>query len=423
MMRTTALLVTLLAAAGTLTAEPQGPDAKKAPVPQADRVPINRDYYFQGEYVRNRDGTITWFYLTNHVGSTYLKSNIDQLKLKGVKTETRERDTFNFIWDPRLRAYNKGFTPKREKIVDENLLMITFPSAYKDIIEEFLERFDVAEPQVYIHAKIVEIDLDRSIEYGVSWFFDKSGATSSNPNTFFQEARSSFRSPSFTAPFLSPLNTGLAIGFNDISMGMGTLTAQIEALQERGTANILSEPGIVATQGKRATLVTGEETPVFELTLSGTTETVTTRFKETGIRLDLTPLHIGREFVKLRVRPEVSTITGFVTTSGEITFQSPIIAQRNAETVVSVRDGMTLVIGGLYANAEISNKSGIPILGDIPVLGFLFSRTSKTKTKTELLFLITPHILRSRFGSSVFVPEREKRRLAARERAEAEKKK
>ena len=123
------------------------------------------------------------------------------------------------------------------------------------------------------------------------------------------------------------------------------------------------------------------------------------------------------------MRPEVSTITGFVTTSGEITFQSPIIAQRNAETVVTVRDGMTLVIGGLYANAEINEKSGIPILGDIPVLGFLFSRTSKTKTKTELDFLITPYILRSRLGSSVFVPEREKRRLAARERAEAKKKK
>ena len=170
-------------------------------------------------------------------------------------------------------------------------------------------------------------------------------------------------------------------------------------------------------QGQRATLITGEETPIAELTLRGTSETVTTRFKETGIRLDFTPLHIGREFVKMRVRPEVSSITGFITTSGNTTVQNPVIAQRNAETVVTVRDGMTLVIGGLYAVSEIRDKDGIPILGDVPVLGFLFSRTRIDKVKSELSFFITPYILHTRLDRSVFVPPRERKRLREKKNA------
>lgn len=392
----------------------QGAGSKK---PAAERIPINRDYHFQGDIVRNKDGTITWFYLTNHVASTQLAESMNKLGIPKLKAETRKRDSFRFVWDAGRNSYNKGFTPKREAVVDENLLILTLEPSYKDIVEEFLERFDTPVPQVYIKARIVEVTLDSKLEYGASLFFDKSTALSSNPNTFFRSARTSFRPPSFSNAFQSEGNSGVGIRFDDVTMDTGTLTLQLEALQERGVANILSEPGVIAMQGQRATLITGEETPVAELTLRGTSETVTTRFKETGIRLDFTPLHIGREFVKMRVRPEVSSITGFITTTGNVTVQNPVIAQRNAETVVTVRDGMTLVIGGLYAVSEIRDKSGIPILGDLPVLGFLFSRTRIDKVKSELSFFITPYILHTRLDKSVFVPPRERKRLREKEAA------
>jgi type II secretory pathway component GspD/PulD (secretin) len=379
-----------------------------------------RDYYFlRDDLVRNKDGTVTLFYVTNHIGASTLKKSLDALKVPGLATMTRGRDTFRVAYDARLRAVNLAAPPTRTVGIDENVLLLTFPPAYKDIVEEFLERFDVAEAQVYIKAKVVEVTLDSNLEYGVSWFFDRGGGDpatgvpgSANPNSFFRAFRSQFRPGSFSGAPLSPENTGLSLLFDDLTMDEGTITATIEALQERGSANILSEPSIVATQGQLATLVTGEETPVQEIKVTGASETITTIFKPTGIQLDFHPLHIGREFVKLRVRVEVSSITGFVTAvSTQFVVQNPVIAQRNAESVVTIRDGMTLVIGGLYAISEIEDKSGVPILADIPVLGWLFSKKKKTKVKSELDFFITPHILRQRLAKTVFVPPGEKGRL------------
>lgn len=396
----------------------EGPNSDKQAKGASQVEP--RDYYFvRDDLVRNKDGTVTWFYVTNHVGATTLKKSLDGLKVPGLKTMTRGRDTFKVAYDPNRREVNLAAPPTRSTGIDENVLMLTFLPGYRDIVEEFLERFDVAEAQVYIKAKVIEVTLDSNLEYGVSWFFDRGGGDPStgvpgtnNPNAFFRAFRSQFRPGSFSGAPLSPENTGLSLLFDDLSMDEGTIVGTIEALQERGSANILSEPSIVATQGQLATLVTGEETPVQEIKVTGASETITTIFKPTGIKLDFHPLHIGREFVKLRVRVEVSSITGFVTAvSTQFVVQNPVISQRSAESVVTIRDGMTLVIGGLYAISEIEDKSGVPILADIPVLSFLFSKKKKTKVKSELDFFITPHILRQRLAKTVFVPPGERGRL------------
>jgi type II secretory pathway component GspD/PulD (secretin) len=410
-----ALLLSSAARAQDAPPAPSPPPAAPAPPqesPQAGEDGIVRDFYFQSdELVRNRDGTITWFYRTNYVGASALRKSIDGIGIPNVKTALRERDSFAVNWDDKDRR-SKWEAPKRTAAPDENVLILTFPAAYKDILEEFLERFDVPEPQVYIQAKVVEVTLDSNLEYGTSIFFDKSKATATNPATFFRAARTSFRPASFSMPFLSEGNTGLGISFSDVGMDEGQLSLHIEALQERGAANILSQPAIMATQGQLATLVTGQETPVAEIKISGVSETIATVFKETGIRLDFVPLHIGREYVKLRVRPEVSSITSFLEVKGpSTTVQNPVIAQRNAETVVTIRDGMTLVIGGLYSLSEVESRTGVPILGDIPVLNFLFSRRKKTKVKSELDFFITPYILQHRLDKTVFTPPKERDRL------------
>ncbi len=379
-----------------------------------------RDPFDNEAFLRNADGTVTWFYLTNHSGASNLGKALDNLKLTWLRTAVRERRRFLIQWDKQSDR-NTPSPPVQQSGPDENLLILNFPPEFYEVVDLYLERFDTPSPQVYIKAKVVEVTLDTSLEYGVSSFFDKQPATGSNPNTFFQAFRSQFRPSSFTGPFLSPTNTGIGLSFGGFPMEEGTLALEIEALQEKGLANILSEPSIVAMQGQLATIITGQETPIQDIQLVGVASTVVTRFKDTGIRLDFTPLHIGREFVKLRVRPEVSSITGFVEVqSGDVTTQTPIIAQRNAETVVIIRDGMTLVIGGLYSTSNINTKSQVPLLGDIPGLGVLFSRTRKSKVKTELSFFITPHILRQRLDHAVFAPPMEKQRLA---RAKEEKKK
>ena len=391
------------------------PQPKAKPKPKAPP----RDYYFiSDELVRNKDGTLSWFYRTNHMAASMLAKSMERIKLPGFKASIGQRYEYSFRYDKQKTRIDLSLPPTKTPKPDENVVMFTFPAAYKDIVEEFVERFDIPEPQVHIAAKVVEVTLDNNLEYGVSMFFDRGGGDpndgsigTNNPNSFFRGFRSNHRSSSFTNKIFSPDNAGLTMVFDDL-LSDYTLGAAIEALEQRGAAEILSAPAIVATQGQLASIITGQEIPILEIRTSGTTDTVATTFKETGIRLDFMPLHIGREYVKLRVRVEVSSVTGFVEVTGVATSTSnPIIAQRNAETVVNVRDGMTLAIGGLYSISEIEDKSGVPLLQDIPVLGVLFSNTLKQKVKSELDFFITPTIIKNRLERSVFVPARERRRL------------
>jgi type II secretory pathway component GspD/PulD (secretin) len=230
-----------------------------------------------------------------------------------------------------------------------------------------------------------------------------------NTNAFFRGFSSSFKPGSFTEPNPSGLN----LFFDDLGEKYGVLQAEIHALQARGAASVLSEPSILAAQGQLATIITGTQTPISEVTVTGGSERISTTFKETGIKLNFMPLHIGGDYVKLRTRTEVSAVSGFLTTQGiDVSVQTPIISTRNAETVVTVRDGMTLVIGGLYAISEVDNKEGVPILGDIPVIKYLFSRTKKTKVKSELDFFVTPFIVRHRLDTGIIAPPGEKDRLA-----------
>lgn len=423
-------VVLLLLLSGPAWAQGKKPPAKKVLVPvvkaPAKKAPAakpkeqaSRDYYFiRNDLIRNKDGSLTWFYRTNHVGASNLAKSLLRIKIPSFRAETNTRFEYSFVYDKASRRIDLTRSPVKAPKPDENVLLLTFPAAYKDVVEEFVERFDVPEPQVLIKAKVVEVTLDNNMEYGVSMFFDRGGGDPSsgelgtnNPNAFFRGFRSQNRPSSFTNSVLSAANSGITLAFDDLLSDF-TLAMAIEALEERGAAKILSSPSIVATQGQLASLVTGQEIPILEVRTSGTTDTVTTKFKETGIRLDFMPLHIGREYVKLRVRVEVSSVTGFVAVTGVATStQNPIIAQRNAETVVTIRDGMTLAIGGLYAISEIEDKAGIPLLQDIPVLGFFFSSTLKQKVKSELDFFITPRILRNRLERAVFTPPMERKRL------------
>jgi len=388
------------------------PPAKK-PASAKKTVPQRPDFEFlTEELVLRKDGKLMWFYRTNHVWASVLSGSLSKLKIPGLETLTRDVVQTSFTYDSKAERINLASPPTMKKGVDENVLILVFPPAYKEMVEEFLDRFDVPTPQVFIKAKVVEVTLDSELDVGVSMIFNRSGGDADNPqntNAFFRGFTSAFKPGSFTEPNAS----GLSLFFDDLGQEYGVLQAEINALQARGTANILSEPSILAAQGQLATIITGTQTPIQQITVTGGSERISTEFKETGIKLNFMPLHIGGDYVRLRLRTEVSSVTGFLSTQGQnVSVQTPIIATRNAETVVTVRDGMTLVIGGLYAISEIDNKEGVPILGDIPVIKWLFSRTKKTKVKSELDFFVTPFIVKHRLDTGIITPPGEQDRLA-----------
>jgi type II secretory pathway component GspD/PulD (secretin) len=140
----------------------------------------------------------------------------------------------------------------------------------------------------------------------------------------------------------------------------------------------------------------------------GNQTTVTTAFEKTGITLDITPQLVGRDYVQLQIKAEDSQVTERIPgPSGSL---NPVISTRSASTDVSVRDGETIIIGGLLSSSTIESKTGLPIVSDIPLLGYLFSSTRTQEVKSELVFFITPRIIKQK-EHTVILPPGERKRI------------
>ena len=190
------------------------------------------------------------------------------------------------------------------------------------------------------------------------------------------------------------LQTGSFLPFgvdpNDV-LPSGALQAAIYAQVERGEGRIVSRPRIAAQSGSTAKIITGDALPILTaITLSGVNGvSQQVQYVNVGVTLQIAPRVSADGFVTSQIYGVVSSVTGF--SQGY-----PTISQREAETSASVRDGETFVVGGLTQENVITNKSKVPILGDIPLVGNLFKLESSTRSKTELYIVITPHIVRHR---------------------------
>jgi general secretion pathway protein D len=173
----------------------------------------------------------------------------------------------------------------------------------------------------------------------------------------------------------------------------GDLTATLRALQEVGKLNILSRPYILTRDNQTATITVGEEVPF--ITNTRTTETGQTintiQYEDIGIILEVTPSINPEGLVIMDVKPEISTTTPKTVPISE-TVDAAVFAKRASETQVEVRDGQTIVIGGLVEDQVSENVEKVPLLGDIPLVGLLFRRTVTEKSKTELLIFLTPYV-------------------------------
>ena len=166
------------------------------------------------------------------------------------------------------------------------------------------------------------------------------------------------------------------------------LQAAIYAQVSKGNGRIISKPRIAAQSGSTAKIITGDALPILTaITLSGVNGvSQQVQYVNVGVTLQIAPRVSSDGYVSSHVFCVVSSVTGF--SQGY-----PTISQREAETSATVRDGDSFVIGGLSKEDVINNHSKIPLLGDIPIIGQAFSKTSKTESKTELYIVVTPHIV------------------------------
>jgi pilus assembly protein CpaC len=244
-----------------------------------------------------------------------------------------------------------------------------------------------AEPQILLKVRFASLDRTLTKQLGINLF--STGATNSIGSISTQQ----FSPPSLTAT--SPTTVGLSSLLNlfifrpDLDLG-----AAIEALETEGVLQILSQPNLLAANGKQASFLAGGEYPypvVQGVTGSGA-GAITIQFKEFGVRLNFIPTITPRGTIRLQVAPEVSSLdfADGLTISG---FTVPALDTRKVNTEVELGAGQSFAIGGLLDKRETKNFSKIPFLGDVPVLGKFFQSISKTRTNTELIVIVTPEIV------------------------------
>lgn len=258
-----------------------------------------------------------------------------------------------------------------------SLLVRTSPQNYEKV-KNVLDELDRPVAQVLIKVLIAEVTHDNSDDIGTEL-----SVLNLRANGNGQQGGTNFNIPTNGSQA-----TGLVVQVLE-----NNVSAAIRALESQGKLDVLSRPYILASDNQLASITVGQEIPF--VTNSRITDTGgivnTTEYGDIGILLDVIP-HINPDgLVILDVAPEISALSGSNVQINEFVSQ-PIIAKRSAQSRVGVRNGQTIVIGGLMEDRNTVTLDKVPILGDIPLLGLLFQRHQSTKTKTELLIFLTPHV-------------------------------
>lgn len=256
--------------------------------------------------------------------------------------------------------------------------------------ERLMQQLDRPTKQVYIQAEIVEVSSTDGQELGVEWLWKSANFNSlkGKVGTDFDLTTSASEDDEIsesTNTFPSPSGLGLGIGILN-----SDVEAVLHALDEVNNVNLLSRPRVITMDNQESVIEVGDQIPFKKLNEFGVTSF---EFKDATVQLVVKPHIIDEEYILLEVSPKADFQNGF-TPDG-----TPIISTRKASTNVKVKNGQTIVIGGLIRDSLIKNQKKVPILGDIPLLGLLFRSTKTTKVKTELIVFITPVILEEEQGT------------------------
>jgi pilus assembly protein CpaC len=247
-----------------------------------------------------------------------------------------------------------------------------------------------ADPQILLKVKFASVDRTLTKTLGFNLFSLGAGNTIGTVTTG-QFPAPVVTGPTATSPASATISNALNLFFFRPDLNLG---ATIEALEVQGLVEVLSEPNVLAINGKQASFLAGGEYPypVVQGISGGVGGAVTIMFKEFGVRLNFIPTITPRGTIRLQVAPEVSSLdfTQAVEISG---FEIPSIDIRRVKTEVELNDGQSFAIGGLLDNRETKTFQKIPFIGDIPILGKFFQSISNNKTNTELMVIVTPEIV------------------------------
>jgi pilus assembly protein CpaC len=254
--------------------------------------------------------------------------------------------------------------------------------------------------QVVLNVKIAEVSRSRLKQLGFDFFVSMLNSRrleGSGAIGFFGGQVNSPDIPVLQSPLGE--NTAIAVDYVSLS-GDRKLQGIIKALESDGTIKTLASPNLVAVNGEKAKFLSGGEIPIPIVQAGTGSNSISIVFKTYGVKLDFEPTVIDSGIINLRVVPEVSTpdYSRAVVLGG---FLIPAFQTRRVDTVVELKDGQSLVIGGLTNTDVRKTQRKIPLLGDLPVLGALFRSVRETIDENELVVLVSPRIIRPLEASEV----------------------
>jgi pilus assembly protein CpaC len=272
-------------------------------------------------------------------------------------------------------------------IVDRaSSLAVGYVEKAENVVNLLRQQDGAATNQVLLRVRFAEVSRSAMQELGVSFFTGPNGkgdwigrsTTQQYPAPFFDKDKGLVFSD-FLNLFL--FNTEEQLG------------AVVKALKGKGLFQSLAEPNLITRDGQEASFLAGGEYPYPVTQGTAQNGAVTIVFKEFGVRLKFTPTVTADGMIQLKVAPEVSTLDfgNAVVLQG---FRVPALATRRTETSVELRDGQTFAIAGMLDNNMNETLRRVPGIGDIPILGYLFRSQAYQKNSTELVVMITPHIVR-----------------------------
>ena len=340
---------------------------------------------------RTTSTAITKVYVLNYAKAAEVKATIDSVRTAEGRGGSSTADT------------------------KTNTLIVTDSLEGQLSTENLISQMDQRPRQVLIETKIVEINANSGLNYGVQWDYQgvQTGKIGGQMGTSLIGTTQSPRSGSGST--LPPLDqnanvlpaglgasgrgTGVSLAadrvFGALTLGRITnnfiLNATLTAAASEGKAKILSEPKIATLNNQPANINVTTQIPYVTSNVASTgVQTQTVSYVTTGIQLTVTPSINADGRITLQVNPNVSqpSATAAASSTG-----APAVDARTANTTVLVRDGETIVIGGLITDTLQDTISKVPLLGDIPILGWLFKKKSKTRVRAELLIFVTTRIL------------------------------
>lgn len=299
------------------------------------------------------------------------------------------KDAEKFIKDA------KALSPRGSISIDtrtSSLIIKDVESAFPEI-EKLLKSVDVPTPQVLIDARIVEVNSNFVRELGIQW-----GINWLSPNQLMRiggptgmPGGSGFTGTNYMVnlPAAVTAGSGGAIGLGYINAQRTlSLDLQLSALEGTGKGKVVSNPRIITLDNKEAVIRQGKQIPVQTVSAEGTQTTILNAVLELKVKPHITP--DGSIQMKLDTKKDEPDFTRLVGGAGGI----PTIDTKQASTEVVIKDGETLVIGGIFKKTEQVSEGGVPLLSKIPILGWLFKKRRESEDTNELLIFITPRVVK-----------------------------